>query len=155
MSPPNKWLFFPSPAASASVKLNVDFTLVQLASNRFAGTSPTWSGTDAGSPDNYALHSFIWRERNGTIIFRMAFGGSGDYANRGDWIAANGNTLLASTTKFTREDGTVIQSTNNISISGDSTSTFNTIGFNLQDSSSTTWFSGLVDGDTANIQLDW
>ena len=45
MTPPSKWLFFPSPAASASVKLEVDFTLVDGGdSAKFDGTSPTWSG---------------------------------------------------------------------------------------------------------------
>ena len=107
MTPPSKWLFFPSPVASSSVQLEVDFTLVDTGSQRFDGTSPTWSGTDAGSPDNYALGSPQLRHRNGRTLIRMAFGASGDYANRGDWIAANGNTILYQTTKFTRADGTV------------------------------------------------
>ena len=153
MTPPSKWLFFPSPAASASVKLAVDFTLVDGGDNKFDGSSPTWSGTDAGSPDNYALNSYTFRYRNGRTLFRMGFGASGDYANRGDWIAANGNTILYATTKFTREDGTVLQTTSNISISGDSTSTVAFLSWNTLNS--TTWFNGLVAGDTCNIQIDW
>ena len=154
MTPPSKWLFFPSPVASSSVQLEVDFTLVDTGSQRFDGTSPTWSGTDAGSPDNYALGSPQLRHRNGRTLIRMAFGASGDYANRGDWIAANGNTILYQTTKFTRADGTVLQSTSNISIFGDSTSTILFLSWNTNDSNAT-WFNGLSGGDTCNIKLDW
>ena len=149
----NNWLFFPS-TASASVKLNVDFTLVDGGDNKFDGSSPTWSGTDAGSPDNYALYSYTFRYRNARTIFRMGFGGSGNYANRGDWIAANGNTILYATTKFTRADGTVLQSTSNINIFGDSTNTLPFLSWNVTDIGGT-WFSGLVAGDTCNIKLDW
>ena len=154
MTPPSKWLFFPSPVASSSVQLEVDFTLVDSGSQRFDGTSPTWSGTDAGSPDNYALGSPLFRHRNGRTLFRMSFGASGNYANRGDWIAANGSTILYQTTKFTRADGAVLQRTSNVTVSGGTTSTILFLSWNTNDNNAT-WFNGLSGGDTCNIKLDW
>ena len=122
--------------------------------NKWNASSPTWSGTDAGSPDNYFLLSWTLRYRNGRVFFRIGFGASGNYANRGAWITANGSTILAATTKFTRQDGTVLQPLSNVTIAGGSTSTSPNIAWTMLDSNGT-WAAGLVAGDTFNIQIDW
>ena len=155
MTPPSKWLFFPSPAASAGIKLEVDFTLVDGGDGKIDGSSPTWSGTDAGSPDNYALNSYTLRYRNGKVFLRVAFGGSGDYTNRGSWIGANGTTLDQSTTVLTREDGTTL-TYSGATIGGTSSSTNSFLQINFSTGGGgATWMSGLTVGDTCNIKLDW
>jgi hypothetical protein len=158
MTPPSKWLFFPSPAASAGIKLEVDFTLVAGGDGKFDGSSPTWSGTDAGSPDNYALNVFSLKKnaRTGNIMTRLAFGGSGNYPNNmSDWLDANGSSVDDTNSKLTNDSGTVL-STASVSLLANPNRSFMQLTWNKTDTTSINAFwDSLTAGDSFNMKIDW
>lgn len=157
MSPPSKWLFFPSPAASASNKLEFDFTLVE-GNSRFGCNSVTVSGTDAGSPVNYSLSSsnvIRWRQNTpGRLFIKVFFVTSAEYANISEWVTANGSSLDPANCSFSSDGESAVPSTISFSTSNSALTQLN-MTWDGDSTEFTNLFAALVGGNTANLILNW
>ncbi len=150
MTPPSKWLFFPTPASSAP-RLAITGSIGSTNATVTRYNIDSWAKSGDDAADYLEYSSFPIRKGSTNVAFIIAINASGTWANIGDWKA--GTTIDSSTSSLSI--GGVILAHTTVTSSGSNSGTVGFINFNASAATITTFWNTISISDALDMTFNY